>query len=431
MRRGVVAVLILMMCGMIVESGKTPPPSDSDEPTGTLSLTGNACQLAMTYNINTGSNPDGYVRLYDWDSTNSKLSHTWSAEGVGGCLLGDVDNDGKKELASGDIVTVTTGSGKQQTTTKTVYLKIWENGDDSGSPTYSQVLKGKTYPCRQMALGNVDGDSANELILLDWNGTVEIWDFTHDDATDKISTSVTGPTVTLSDNGNALGNGGLEVGDSDNDGVDEILVGMSSVDSGTDLAVGIDYNPSSGTYSLFHIGSKIVDDITIADLNKDNANEVFLSGNIYNERVLILKYESGTYKEKINITHNSDSYYDRNILLQANDAADVDGCGKPEVVSGHSIGTTGSGKNVVWWFRWYMWKYNANGGWTEYSGTFQSKVTGQIGTMDSGDLDADSKAEIVYDGLVLKYTTDSSGNPALKNIQELAFTPVCTSVSIG
>ena len=273
MRRMALGLMALAVCvmmvapvGMMVESGKPAPPPPQ-EPTGMIDLHSAHDQLVLLHDISSYPNSIYYIRLYDWDTsvTPAQYKHIWSAPGSA-CLLGDVDNDGSKELIGGKWILQGTGNNQVQK----AYLQIWENYDMSDSPSYSQLLIDRARTPMRMELGDVDGDGLKELITQtqDKNSIscIEVWDFSHKDANGNIvKDTPTGPTNVIYDHGSDVGSGGLDVGDSDNDGIDEILVGYSRGSNPTNKAAIIDHS-DTGYNVVAYIGAPVVDCIAVANL---------------------------------------------------------------------------------------------------------------------------------------------------------------------
>ncbi|MFH0829832.1 MAG: FG-GAP-like repeat-containing protein, partial [Candidatus Aenigmatarchaeota archaeon] len=136
-----------------------PPPTPPPEPTGNLIITSNPQLVFGT---------SEYVRLYDW--VNGKFSHTWSGIGGNKVVIGDVDNDGAKEVVSRSIIA------------GTAYFRVWNNGDGSNSPSITVQMPSPTC---DMGIGDVDKDGKNELVISGTNspGSAEVWSCTESTCT--------------------------------------------------------------------------------------------------------------------------------------------------------------------------------------------------------------------------------------------------------
>ena len=439
MRRTILVLTALAVCGMMVApmgmAGKPQPPSPPAEKWGNIILDQNHKQMATTYNGGDASNPDRYVRLYDWDDSAGQFKHQWSAIGYDGCVLGDVDNDGSKELACSSMTVTTEGKGNNQIMTKKVFLHIWENGDHSNSSKLKILLPSTTSPPDKMAIGDVDGDGLKELVIL--KGWVEVWDFTNTNG--KVDSTTTGPTNVIYDqssfNQKDVGVYALDVADSDNDGVAEILVGMASGGNPTRRAAVIDYvgrYPNGEFRIVAYIGSAVVDDFTVANLDGDanNINEIFMSGP--SGKVFIWRYENGQYAQKWIADINMNGYNSPVFYLQANDAADIDKDGSLEIISGASLGYKGQFRDNDWYWRMYLWEYSGNDKWTEYDIELAGRHGGAIDTMAHADFNGDGFQDVVYDGHLFKFGgKDQSGNPIMSCVQELPFAGANPALEVG
>jgi hypothetical protein len=426
MKRAVLGVLVLAVCGMMVApvgmAGKPQPPPTPTEPTGNIILSGNTQLVLAPLN--------GYIRLYDWNKGTGQYIHQWSASGMGACILGDVDNDGSKELV-GSKYTVEVIGGIE---IKKAYLRIWENGNPSDSPAYSQLLSNRDRPAHFMKLGDVDGDGLKELVIetydLNMKSIVEIWEFGHKDLSGNVIIP-TGPSKVIYDNGGSIGYG-LELGDVDNDNIDEIIVSCDHSSNPMDMAVIIDY--SSGAFNIVgYIGAPVVDCAAVVDLQ--NAGRIAVTcGN--DGKIYAYKYINGVYTEVWNTA------YDRTYngvtsstgFLQSNDAADIDNDGDQEIIAGSQL-LFAKGKSYhAPIYRLYFWDYQGidpNTGrqiWIEYHNDIDNVVS-QGDNMAHGKPDGSGSGDyVIYDGVLFKYAKDISGNPYLKVVQSI---PFGRSVSIG
>jgi hypothetical protein len=421
MRRILLGLFVLAVCGMMVApmgmAGKPQQPAPV-EPNTQIPLDDSHLQLATV--------GGGYAYLYGWNSNDKKFDQTWSAVHGACCVLGDVDNDRQKELVVANSSAIESGQGKNKVTIRSYTLRIWENGDYSNGPTYSKRFDNvKEVPFR-LAIGDVDGDAYHDQELVVSRGVIDIWHFTN--VNGKVSTSVVAPGKTVTDPyalDTRVGTGGLELGDSDNDGVDEIIIGIgqrgyNDYPDANSRAVVVDYfNNDYGIVAF--IGSRVVDDITVADLDGDGANEIFMSG-ATGSKVCIWNYnkDKQVYEQKWQKTiDNVVDGYVCDPYLQSNDAADIDYDGINEIVAAGDClvnkGATASSHYML-----YIWDYNTvSKSWTEYR-----QPTDIIGyLMDatvSGNFDStDYNPEIVFENKVLKFERDISGNPSLKTVQSL------------
>lgn len=368
MKRAVLGVLVLAVCGMMVApmgmAGKPQPPPSPVEPKGDLEMT-SADQLLLRI--------DGYVRVYDW--ANAKFSHTWS--GVAGdnfrpatCAIGDVDNDDYKEVVSGSIYT----SGKGKNAITTYSIKIWNDGDASDSPSMTKAVSG---PIQEMEIGDVDKDDKNELVMIVGSSSVQVWD---------CDTSGCTKQSTIDD----IGNGGLTVADSDNDGYDEILVGIGLHSDTIDrLGHGIVVDYSGGSYSIAgDLGPAntraVIDELSVGDLDGVAGNEIFGSG-YCNGNLYVWRYSDGEYTQVWNGQHKA-------CFDQSNEIADIDGDGGNEIVF-TSNSMDGAGADEVGLT---IYEYSGDNVWVK-SATY-TPCGASMDMAVSGDPDGDGEAELVVMG---------------------------------
>lgn len=428
--------LFVSGAGTMVQSDKEGGAPLPAEPYGDIDLSGTD-QLAIAYNAGTGLSPKGYIRLYDWDKDTKQYVHQWSADGIGACTLGDVDTDGNKELVGIHLEITLEKSGRKVVEVRANYLSVWEDGNPSDSPAYSLKLPA-TGPDDKMAIGDVDLDGDNELVLCifdaNYRRVVEIWDFTS--AGGGLDATTSGPTTTISDTTDAadpsVGDGGLKVKDADNDGFAEILLGDASgpIDGhGGKVALidGVIVN-NALQYNLDYVGNRGATDETVANLDgvADSVNEIFMSGV---GKVCVWRYDSDT--DSYGQIWSSDYTNSGTVYLLGNDAADIDGDKSLEIIAGHNTGYTRVKGTTVWHYRMYIWAYAGSDTWTEYYTDLDGPLSGWTGTMVHGDPGGDGKAIVVYDGFVFAGTTDASGHPALKCIQKLPCSVVYGTLAIG
>ncbi len=348
-----------------VNPGKPDPkPEPRSEPTGNLAITP-ADQLVVKVT--------GYVRVYNWDS--GQFDHVWSGD-VGGnwgapaAIIGDVDNDGTDDVvaAYSDRTKI---KGKYYYTYK---FKIWQDGDASNSPSVTTTVSGLIG---RMEIGDVDEDGDNELVLRLSGRIVEVWDCTTSSCTKQA-------TITQ------LGGGGLTVADADNDGYDEILVGMGENAYGY-YCHGLVIDYSGGNYSVVaDLGPAdtycCIDEMSVGDLDGVAGNEIFGSG-WCNGNIYVWQYSNGSYNQLWTATPNT-------CYNQQNEVADFDGDGDNEIafsnanLPGCAVPETLS-----------IYSYAGSNTWTlesSYSGCPGNKVDMAV----SGQPDDDDPAELVVQNTV-------------------------------
>jgi|GEM_PF-2325401 hypothetical protein len=414
MRRALMGLVVLAVCGMmmipVVLIDKQVGIAAAEEPTGTIPLDDSKLQLAIT--------SDDYLRLYDWDSATGQFTHEWSGTGagkmIGGCALGDLDNDGSKELAGFRVYSQIV-SKKQ--TINTYYLDIWDTGAASDKPTYSTTIS-SVAANGAMKIGNVDSDSGNELVLKTGWDDIEIWDFSYD-ANKKITSETNKYTSKIS----KAGDYGFTVANCDSDSVMEIVVGSAYDDDGVynGKAVVIDYQ--SGSYvRAAYLGYRGVDDVSVGDLDGDatNGNEIFMSGAMSGDtgmKVCIWRYNGNGYGEVWSGEYELCPAFD---YLQSNEIADIDGDGNNEAIAGTEAWNERVKGKVVWYYRLFVWVYDGvDDTWIKSSHDV-SHCGGQVDALVSADLDGDDNhdAELVFNGAVLDW---DYANHCLETIQSLPY----------
>lgn len=353
MRSYIVVGGVLLACLMIAPGifGGKPAPPTNPEKIGELSLT-DGKNLAVAY---PGSDIQRYIRVFDWivdDNGVVSWVHIWSGDCVyrANCvLIGDVDNDNADEVVAFtyEYVQIT-----KKTSESHSYITIWDNNAKSDEPTGKIEIPSTSY---HVELGNVDGDSAMELIAFTNGGYVEIWDITKDNAGEYVADR--------SYNG-FMGVFSLEVANCDDDVQDEVLVGYSKIGDGTDGGLALLDWTEDG-----YVRSTITEDrilcSSVGDLDDDGDNEIFATRNEFG------KYEVYVYEydpDKVNAINGYVKVWTGNYNLPSlnlvNEPAplidscaivDLDGEGPLEVVALLSIGNNPAGKITTWYARALVW----------------------------------------------------------------------------
>ena len=361
-----VLTVVLMLGAPLLAGGvlaRKPAPTPPPEPTGDLVVTSTP-ELVL--------NGGQYVRLYDWDSENGVFKHTWSGTmnsdtGWGGAAIGDLDDDGAKEI----VAFGSHRSGKGNKITWTPFMNVWWAGDASDSPTLSLTGTGcPTY----MDICDIDRDGGNELIVL--RGGIQIWKVTQDGYTKEATLSFSADM-------------GLTEADADNDGQLEIVVAFYGDDA---VGAVIEYDETNG----YTVANEIrpsdrrgpIDDLTVGDLDGDGANEIFGSGYM-SGKIYIWRYTDGEY-EQIWTTEGTDDYD------QSNEIADIDGDGINEFMFCEYMAM-----NLV------VYKYDTTAGTWGEVGTYSGCPGNAADEMVSWDWDGDGAAELVAQNTVWEW--DGSG----------------------
>ena len=365
------ALSIFAMGAMAAKPAPSPPPYV--EPTGNLVITSGP-QLVLT----TG----GYVRLYDW--VNGKFSHTWSAASGNMATIGDVDNDGTKEVVS--KILVATQVSKKVTTYKN-YIRVWNNGDPSNSPS---IIVESTNPSScSMEIGDVDQDGKNELVIsgTDDYGSAEVWSCTASTCTKK---------ATIPN----LGYNGITVADADSDGYPEIIMGAGT-GAYSQQPVIADYNNGAYSVTALPMSTKCsLDELSVGNIDNVAGNEIFGSG-YCNGNLFVWKYANGAYSQVWNKQIG-------NCFDMSNEIADINGDGSNEIAFTEYCPYT-DGSNTL-----RVYGYDGNGGWSQL-GAYAGSHGNHADVMVSADVDGDGAKELVVQNQVWDW--DGS---AMKNIQELA-----------
>ncbi len=128
---------------------------------------------------------------------------------VNSLYVADTDNDGKNEIV------VTTGSN----------VTVWEhNPDGTYSLSWSEYIQNVGWGVTAAVVGDIDNDTENEIVVaassphdVSSGGTIRIYEY-------KNGTYVSFWSTTI---GEYIEHNGLSIGDADNDGKNELLVGVS------------------------------------------------------------------------------------------------------------------------------------------------------------------------------------------------------------
>ena len=354
-----------MMVAPMGMAGKPQPPP-YNEPTGILKTTSSP-ELAVLF--------EGYVRLYDW--VNGKFIHTWS--GVTGftnpssVFIGDVDNDGFKEIIAGGAFRSDKIKGQISFTSKSF---VWRYGDASNAPSYTSDTGPIPYGGGE--IGDVNGDNVKEYVCGKNIWTCDANGF-HLSARLDINPS-----------------GGITIADADNDGKNEILYGF-----GPNYGHGFVVKFKDGAYSVVgDLGPAntqgAIDQLSVGDLDGVAGNEIFGSG-YCNGNIYIWQYSQATGKYNQIWTAQRNPYFDQN-----NAIADINGDGKNEF----AFTEYAPASNLV------IYQYPGNNVWTQL-GSYSPCDGNWVDEMFPCNLDADKASELIvqdsvwdWDGSTMKQIQD-------------------------
>ena len=202
--------------------------------------------------------------------------------------VGDVDNDGLNEV----VIKSPTG-----------WLYVY-NG--SGSTWTQNTIDTSGSGNLGLAIGDIDDDGYNELIIgfdeavIMYNGSGSIWSNT------TIVENVTAFNLKAN---RTDGANGLAIGDADNDGDNEIVIGTYSVASNHSVII-IDGSGTSWSNNTIDNNTHIrVEDLLIADADNDGDNEIVIITSATTDARLIVYNGSGSGWTKTQITKNFGNFY--------------------------------------------------------------------------------------------------------------------------
>lgn len=301
-------------------------------------------------------------KVYQIKYLNGDYSNTWYSNMNDGFTyatsIGDVDNDGLKEITTVVNAKKSTGPPKQRFSYKKIF--VYEDGS-TGEPSYiSHDLGYSLNGVRDSIIADADNDGLNEIVLV-VNDHIEIYEWNGSGFSHLWTGPVYDEFVWR-----------VDVGDADNDGFNEVVIAMFNIGS----AIVYDYlgeNTWGNPVSTESIGFHNIDQAKVMDVDNDGLNEIIGGGT--SNRLNIWKYINGYY---VNIFLSEDL----GGFTQGVDAGDVDGDGLNEVI----VGTSGE-INMV-----YVFKYNEST--MTYEMIASASCARGVETLATGDLNNNNKDEI-------------------------------------
>jgi len=318
----------------------------------------------------------------------------WASADLGGSMgannisIGDVDNDGARELAA----VVNYKTREERIKGKKVYywdqkIVVFEEGCVDGSlPSWESPFLGESTSVanRDTLIADVDNDGNNEFVLIK-GYHIEIYD---------LSDGGFEPEGKTKDTANLIFS--IDAGDADNDGKNEIVLSTFNVgaltilkydnDSGgwsSKLAESVPpeyWQPGYDMLGLDYARVRDADNAVDGFGQKDN--EIVGGGN--NDRLMIWKYNKLTGDYDLKFVSE-----DLGGFTQGVDAGDIDGDGLNEVVIGSC--STGQGKKKT---PGSLCIFYCNG--VDYVMADSFPLDFDSGNLGLGDLDNDERTEIAF-----------------------------------
>lgn len=322
--------------------GNPPPPSSLTLRTGTPQI------AVSTY--------DGDIRVWSWSG------NTFQSDGVqsigdwrDAIVLGDVDNDGEKEL----VTTNYYAEGHGRNRIHHLVLEIYEDGDNAPSRVSEDLIPGGQLTVIDLAIGDADNDGVNELAVVG-RDYLQIF---QDDG-DALSL-VWETSLDLN-----FGYSGT-IADADNDGLNEVI--YSSLRNGFFAVYNYLGNNTWGAPVISESVGGALDIVQVADVDGDGANEIIGGGN--QSQLFVWESNNGIYSRSF-----TSAVLDG--FTQGVAAGDFDGDGINEI----AVGTAGETDSA------YLFKFNGE----TYQQIYRDNLSASVNYVATGDLDNDGNAEFVF-----------------------------------
>jgi hypothetical protein len=339
---------------------------------------------------NTGSPSGVFLCQYTGNPSNEYKVVWESAEAdvrFNNVRIGDIDNDGQNEIVAIHTITTVTGKGKNQQTTYSSELLIFEDGAMREPTSRLSFVGLECYSglAKEIRIANVDNDPGNELVVMKSgmdSGVFEVYRITPAHEISRLYSS------------EVYGGGGiwsLEVGNADNTGANEIL--LSRYMTTRPFILKFAENPygwvpvndvlidETGTAEAFNDdGTLNFNIIKVSDLDGDEVNEIIAGGN--SGWLMIWNYIGDRYvkvfSEAVDPEHTT----------WALDVGNIDEDSGKEIVIG-----LGSGGLILDAVK----IYKKAGTYSYYQPILEPLISDRIGIdcLRVADLDGDGTAEIV------------------------------------
>ena len=330
--------------------------------------------------VNTGVDGSGIGTYKDMWASNNLGEFEYN-----NVAIGDADNDLQKEIiATPSYFAYRTGSGKNAADYFFKKIYLFEHGSD-GSPSWiSPNFDVSIGVVRDSLISDIDGDGQNEIVLLDGSGgkyQIEIYRIVQNGSSYVFDTNCVWRSPTYNSTIYTL-----NAGDTDNDGKDEIIIGVFEV--GGPIIWDYNYGVWSSTAAvplpiaywrkLTKGYSLKIDWVKARNVDNSPGNELIAGGN--NNRLMVWRYNPATSGYDWIFAGE-----DLGGFTQGGDAGDLDGDGNNEIAIGATAGGGTLQTGTI-----YLYRYEG--------GTFVKKpqmlAIGDIYPFDIGDLDGDGKGEI-------------------------------------
>ncbi len=345
-----------------LKDGKVVQEIDVHAPTANITINGSLIDHPIKFSALGSSDPDGKsIVKYTWtwdDGTTaegyavSRIYHHW---GLHTATLTVVDEDGESSSRSRVFAV-------HKPTPRSV----------PALPAGYYLLSFLNIRGNDVVVGDVDNDGQNELVISSESyggvdATLSVYEFT--DGGYVLSWSDRLPYST----------GGLYIGDTDNDGQNELLVGasVSSTGGGGDVRI-YKYTGSNNYQKVWsdsinaHIDSG---GVYVGDADNDGQNEVAVAVSWYGRQVIVYDHTTGNNYTRTWTTSAGDG---KDIVI-----GDANNDGKNEIIAGWGYSSLGTRM------------YEFQGGTYHEVWSYNSGYTTRVGI---GDIDNDGQNEIMAIG---------------------------------